>query len=106
MAKTSKKSKKPKAGKVGKTPSKKHKKKKASGKVLSPKPRNLIFLTDDGKVVVATSTGHVQIVTNDALAKKLQGSLVQRQQAALDLTAVLRAAGFPVVAGSTTVEGP
>ena len=46
--------------------------------------------------------GKVEVVTNKALAAELSKLLAERQQAARDLTTILKEAGFDVVAGSTT----
>jgi hypothetical protein len=100
MAKAVKKARKPKAAAAAKGA----KASKAAGSATDP-PQNLIFVTDDGQVVVATSGGQVEIVSDPNLATQLKNLLLQRQQAAQQLTALLEGAGYNVIAGSTTSTG-
>ena len=100
-------SKPPKAAKKRKTPSRRHSAPRSMDVALTTStPQNLVYFADDGQVVVVTSTGQVSIVTDATVAAELKAALLQRQQAALDLTEVLRDAGYDVIAGSTTGHGP
>ena len=82
---------------------------KATKKSKKPKAipaQNLLIVGEDGKVVVATSTGKVTVVTDKALAAKLSELLAERQRAGKNLTEILKDAGFDVLAGAATTHYP
>ncbi len=109
MAKSTKSSKSSKARKGAKTGKKSSRKSNKPGKkpkstelLLKPLPRNIIHLTDEGQVVVATSEGTLELVKDEKLAKTLKAALLKRQQGGLAVTKLLRDAGFNVTSTSTT----
>ena len=84
-----------KSGKPGKKP-------KTSELFLKPVPRNVIHLTEDGQVVVATSEGAIEVVKDKKLANILKNALLKRQKGGLAVTKLLQEAGFHVTSTSTT----
>lgn len=74
---------------------------------LKPVPRNLVYLTAEGQVVVSTSEGAVEVLKDKKLAKVLKEALLKRQKSGLAVTKLLQAAGFHLTATSTTgVDNP
>ena len=98
-----------KTAKTAKTPVKRSAKSIVEGAIAGPLPKppeNVIFVTEDGQLVVATSAGQIAIVTDEALAEQLKLAIGERQRAAADLTQMLENAGYFVIAGSTTGHRP